>query len=174
VSEILLRVEMRDPVQAHQAIAAQLWPFVKAHTTASRPMVCEVRPWEDVLTEEQRAYYHGVVLTEIAAHCRPNGVQYPMQVWKEWFREKFLSYKVRTSVDPFTGKRTRKRVRVSSEDLGVKGYGELIEKVIAFAATDLDYTVSEPLPAHLRPEKKRRERIDPATGEITNRQAVPA
>jgi hypothetical protein len=166
-SEILLRLELREPVQSHQAINTQLWPFVKSHTTANRPLVAEVRLYDDVLTEEQRAFYHGVVLTEIAQFARPNGMQYPMPVWKEFFRERFLGFKVVTCINPLTGRKSRRRVRKSTEDLGVRGYAELIDKVIAFAATDLNFTVSEPMPAHLRPGKRqRRERVDEATGEI--------
>jgi hypothetical protein len=59
-----------------------------------------------------------------------------------------------TTVNPMTGKKHRRRVRKSTEDLGVKAYAELIERVTAFAVTEL----SVEFPAY----------IDQETGEILN------
>jgi hypothetical protein len=168
MSDILLRVELHNPQQAHAALTGQAWPWIKAQTFAGRALVAEFRPLDDAITEEQRAYYHGVVLSEIAAFARPNGQQFPLAVWKEHFRREFLPDKVRTFTNPITGRKSRRRVRVSTEDLGVRGYAELIDKVIAFAATELGVTVSEPLPGHLRGTraKAKRETVDAETGEI--------
>ena len=52
-----------------------------------------------------------------------------------------------------TGKKVRRRVRVSTEDLGVKGYSEYIERVTAFAAVELGVEFQE-------------EWVDPDTGEV--------
>jgi len=168
VSDILLRIELHTPEQAHQAISGQAWPWVKEQTRQGRALVAKFELLDDDITEAQRGYLHGVVLTEIAQFARPNGQQFPMPVWKEWFRDKFLGFKLVTAVNPLTGKKSRRRVRISTEDLGVRGLANYIDQVIAFAATDLNVTVSEPLPAHLRPQrrKKRAEVIDEDTGEI--------
>jgi hypothetical protein len=116
-----------------------------------------------------------VVLTEIAQFCRANGEQYPMPVWKEWFRDKFLGFKVVTHIDPFTRRKLRRRVRVSTEDLGVRRLAKYIDQVIAFAATDLGYQVSEPLPPHLRPGRRRKaESIDMRQRRNLNREEVAA
>lgn len=167
MSDILLRVELHNPQQAHAALREQAWPWVKAQTFAGRELVAEFRLLDDAITNEQRGYLHGVVLTEIARFARANGEQFPMPVWKEWFRDKFLGFKVVTHVDPFTRRKLRRRVRISTEDLGVRGLANYIDKVIAFAATELGVTVSEPMPEHLRPQRrKRQERVDEETGEI--------
>lgn len=169
MSDILLRVELHTPEQAHQAIAKQLWPYAKEHTGHGRALVAEVRLLDDAITEAQRGYLHGVVLTEIAQFCRANGGQkFPMLVWKEHFRSEFLGFKVVTTINPITGKKSRRRVRVSTEELGVRRLATYIDRVIAFAATDLNYQVSEPLPPELRPQRrtKRGEAINPSTGEI--------
>jgi hypothetical protein len=173
LSEILMRVELHNPQQAHAALSGQAWPWVKAQTIAGRELVAEFRLLDDAITEQQRAYYHGVVLTEIAAFARPNGQQFPLKVWKEHFRAEFLGFKVVTAINPITGRKSRRRVRVSTEDLGVRGYADLIDKVIAFAATELGVTVSEPLPEHLRGTraKPKRETVDAETGEITTEAA---
>jgi hypothetical protein len=168
VGDILLHIELREPEQAHQTLARHAWPWVKEQLRQGRALVADFRLYEDDITEKQRGYYHAVVLTEIAAFARPNGVQFPMKVWKEHFRKTFLGHKVVSAVNPMTGRKSRRRVRISTEDLGIAGYAELIDKVIAFAATDLGVQVSEPLPPELRPRRRQRknETIDNETGEI--------
>ena len=47
----------------------------------------------------------------------------------------------------------RRRQRVSTEDLGIKGYSEYIERVTAHAATELGVEFTE-------------EWVDPQTGEV--------
>jgi hypothetical protein len=99
-------------------------------------------------------------LKTIAAQARPNDQQFPLKVWKEHFREEFLGYKTVTTRNPLTGKKLRRRQRVSSEDLGVKGYSQLIDRVSAFAATELSVT----FPASF--EQWERMQVDPDSGEI--------
>lgn len=167
MSEILLRVELHEPQQAHAALAQHAWPWVKEQTAHGRELVAEFRLLDDAITQEQRGYYHAVVLAEIAAFACPNGQQFPAKVWKEFFREMFLGSKEVSCVNPMTGLEERKQVRISTEDLGVAGYARFIDQVIAFAATELGVEVSEPLPPHLRPGRRRKpETVDPETGEI--------
>lgn len=163
-----MRLELHNPEQAHDVISRTLWPYAKDQTHHGRALVVEARLLEDAITDAQRGYLHGVVLTEIAAFARPGGEQFPMKVWKEHFRSEFLGFKTVTSINPFTKKRVRRRVRVSTEDLGVRALAAYIDRVIAFAATDLGVQVSEPLPPHLRPQRRHRAAtVDPETGEIT-------
>jgi len=55
-----------------------------------------------------------------------------------------------------TGKKSRRHVRISTEDLGIRKYAELIERVTAFAVTELGVTFSADMD----------EWTDPETGEI--------
>lgn len=126
-----------NPQQAHQALANLVWPTIKAETMAGNRMVVEFRHAEDAKTDEQRRYYHGVILVEISKQAKPNGVQYPMQVWKEYFRDLYLGTKRKTFTNPVTGKKVSRTIRLSTEDLGVKGYTKLIEQVTAYAVTEL-------------------------------------
>ena len=64
-----------------------------------------------------------------------------------------------TTKNPMTGKKVRRRVRVSTEDLGVKGYSQLIDRVSAFAATELGVT----FPATF--QQWEGVQVDPDTGE---------
>lgn len=169
MSDILLRAELRSPDQARELLARRALPWIGEQLQQGRELVAEFRLLDDAITEAQRAYYHAVVLTEIADFARPNGQQFPMKVWKEHFRATFLGFKVVTSINPLTGRKLRRRARVSTEDLGIAAYARFIDQVIAFAATELGVVVSEPLPPELRPQRRKaspKGEIDQDTGEI--------
>ena len=137
-ADLRLKSFWPNPAVASIPFNSVVLPWCKAMWAAGRPLEIEIRTHEDAKTDRQRAYYHGVVLTQIAQQARPNGQTYGMHVWKEYAREKFLGFKTVTFKDPMTGKKHRRRVRVSTEDLGVRGYSMLIEKVTAFAVAELD------------------------------------
>ena len=135
-------------------------PWCKSQWMAGHRLEVELRRFEDAKTDRQRAYYHGVVLKTIAQQARPNGVQFPLAVWKEHFRAEYLGHKTVTTKNPLTGKKVRRRQRVSTEDLGVKGYSQLIDRVSAFAATELGVS----FPASF--DQWEGMQVDPDTGEI--------
>jgi hypothetical protein len=170
VTDLLHRVELHSPEQARAVLARNLLPWIGEQLTQGRELVVEARLLEDDITDKQRGFLHGVVLTEIAQFARlPNGRQYDMKTWKEHFRSEWLGFKVVTSINPLTGRKVRRRVRVSTEDLGIRAMAEYIDRIIAFAATDLGVTVSEPLPPELRGTRRKRtaaEMADQETGEI--------
>ena len=43
-------------------------------------------------------------------------------------------------MNPITGKKSRRRQRLSTEDLGIRAYSKLIDRVQAFAVTELKVT----------------------------------
>lgn len=108
-----------------------------------KKLVVKVMDYEESLTAQQRRFYHGYILMEIAEQARPMGVKYPMKVWKSYFREKYLGDKIESIVNPLDGTVKREVVRVSSESLGVKGYNRLIEQVTAYACTELNVNFNE-------------------------------
>lgn len=167
MSDILYRAELHNPEQARAVLKQHTLPWVGQQLEAGRQLVAEFRLLEDDITQRQRAYLHAVVLTEIAQYARPGDQQFPMKVWKEHFRAEFLGFKVVTSINPLTGKKHRRRVRVSTEDLGIRAMAEYIDRIIAFAATELGVEVSQPLPPELRGKRKRdRAPVDQETGEV--------
>ena len=151
---------LHNPQQAHALISEALWPKIKSHLMAGARLQLELRLAEDAKTDRQRAYYHGVVLKTIADQARPNGDRFPLAIWKEHFRAEYLGFKTVTTRNPITGKKVRRRHRVSTEDLGVKGYSQLIDRVSAFAATELGVS----FPATF--DQWERMQVDPDTGEI--------
>lgn len=160
MSDLALRAAWNEPVQARQHFQNVLAPWCKSMWAAGHRLEVEVRLHEDAKTDRQRRYYHGVVLKTIAEQARPNGEQFPLAVWKEHFRAEYLGHKTVTTRNPLTGKKVRRRQRVSTEDLGVKGYSQLIDRVSAFAATELGVT----FPASF--DQWERMQVDPDTGEI--------
>lgn len=148
-----------NPVEAHKTMTALVWQQIKALAMAGHQTMVEVRTAEDCKTDKQRRYLHGYVLMTIARQAKVNGQQFDMRTWKEHFRAEFLGFKAVTTKNPMTGKKIRRRVRVSTEDLGVKGYGEYIDRVTAFAATELAVEFRE-------------EYVDPNTGEVFNLSAM--
>ena len=167
MTDILNRVELRTPEQARAALTSHTLPWIGEQLKQGRALVAEFRLLGDDITDKQRAYLHGVVLAEIAQQAVVDGRRWPMAVWKEHFRREFLGHRVVTVTNPMTGRKSRRRERISTEDLGVRRMAEYIDRIIAFAATDLGVAVSEPLPPELRPgRRKKRESVDPETGEV--------
>lgn len=132
----------REPVQAHQVLTKSMWPWLKAMTSAGNVVVLRGEEYENELSDRQRGFLHGVVLMQISHQAAPNGQKFPMHVWKEWYREKFLGKKSETFTNPITGKKTRRLKRVSTEDLGVRAYAKYIDRILADAATEHGVTVT--------------------------------
>lgn len=150
-----LQVLCFEPVQSNQVLKKVVWPWLKSQTMAGNRITLECRLTEDAKTDAQRRFYHGIILKQIAQQAVVNGQKFPLAVWKEHFRNEYLGFRTVTYTNPMTGKKSRRRVRKSSEDLGVKGYAHLIEKVTAFAVTELSVQFAE-----------KGEHIDHETGEI--------
>lgn len=144
---------LHNAQQGHQALVGVIWPACKAMLLSGRKVALEIRDAEDAKTDKQRRYYHGYVLKTIASQAEVNGQRFDLKTWKEHFRSEYLGSKTLTTKNPMTGKKVRRRVRVSTEDLGVRGYSHLIDRVTAFAVTDLGVVFME-------------EWTDPETGEV--------
>ena len=133
----MLQAHWHNPQQAHVQLTEQTWPWAKSMMMAGHALALEIRLAEDAKTDKQRRYYHGVILKEIAQQARVNEHKFALAVWKEHFRAEYLGFKTVTFVNPMTGKKSRRRVRKSTEDLGVRAYSKLIDQVTAFACTEL-------------------------------------
>jgi len=146
-------IHLHNKEQARAVLKERALPWIGEQLEAGRGCVMELRLEEDVKTDKQRAYLHGCILTNIALQARPNGEKFPLKVWKEWFRSEFLGFRTETHTNPFTKKKSRRRKRLSTEDLGVRRYADYIERVIAYAVVELGVRFPE-------------EWTDPETGEV--------
>lgn len=130
-----IEVNLIEASQAHRAIQT-LWLKLKAELIAGNKQVLTVKSFEEALTEKQRKYYHGYILLTIAQSVTVEGRKYPLAVWKEHYRAKFLPDEVSEVIDVKTGASRRELRRVSSESLSVRGYNKLIDQVTADSSTE--------------------------------------
>lgn len=135
---------LQTPTQAHRAIN-DIWHYAKPNVMAGRKLIVRVVDFEEDKTTQQRRYYHGYILKQIAKQAVVQGVKHDMPVWKEHFRKTYLGSKRKKFVDPITGKKYWRLERISTESLGVKGYNRLIEMVTAFATQELGVLFGETL-----------------------------
>lgn len=128
-------INLIEPSQAHKEIG-KAWNYIKAELLAGNKQVMIIKSFEEALTEKQRKYYHGYILTTIAQQAIVEGRKYVMPTWKEHYRDKFLGEEVIDVTDIKTGAIRKELRRVSSESLGVKGYNNLIDQVTADSSTE--------------------------------------
>ena len=160
MSDLSLTILLRDAEQAARVIREAAAPKCREIWSAGQMVEATFRTHEDAKTDRQRKYYHGVVLKCISEQASPNDQRFPLAVWKEHFRKEYLGHKTKSALNPITGKKSRHRVRVSTEDLGIRAYSNLIDRVSAFAATELGVTFPATFSQWERME------VDPDTGEI--------
>ena len=133
----MIEVNLNEPIQAQKAFA-EMWLTAKALLISGRKQVLTLTDFQDKLSAKQRKFYHGFILNEIAKQAGIDGRRYGLEIWKEWFRDKYLGDEVVTEINPMTGIETKRTRRVSTESLNVKGYNELIDQVTAYAVTELN------------------------------------
>jgi hypothetical protein len=144
VSEYAFQATLTGPDQGREVVRGQLLPFIGKLIDAGKRVAVTAMEEEDSKSIRQRKYYHRYVLFEIAEQAKVNGEKFAMPVWKEHFRELYVGSTWKVYKDPMTGRKKRRKVRISTEDLSVKAYSKLIDQVTSFAATELNVTFSVP------------------------------
>lgn len=158
----------RDKKHADKTFPVMVAPACKLIWDAGGWVEWSISLHEDRKSDRQRRFYHGVVLKQIALQASVNGVRHDLQVWKEYFRSEYLGYKTGSYLNPITGKKSRRRKRISTEELGVREYSRLIEKVMAYAVTELGVIFP------MRWEEYEAAPIDLDTGEVILAPMPPA
>lgn len=145
-----------NPQQAHPLIDA-CWKQAKPRLMAGERLVLTLAAPKADRTVQQNRYYWGVVLAEISHQARIGGQRYAADAWHELFKRQFMERKVRKTT---VAGRKRKVVSVtigSTTELGVRAMGDYLDRVQAFAATDLGVMFSV---------SNWKEYVDPETGEV--------
>lgn len=103
-------------------------------------------PALEPISIQQRRFLHGPVLGQISEQIRIGGERYVIETWKEYFRKLFLGDRWEMVRMPkwdhdahawtVPKNATPRRMRVSTEELGVKGYAEFTDKVIDYATLE--------------------------------------
>jgi hypothetical protein len=142
----------------------------------TRQLRIVIGPDLDPMTVKQRRFYHGVVLKQIHEQMRDpdTGRPFLYVAIKEHYRKTFLGTNgIRWEHYKAPGeKRARPHaVRISTEDLSVKQYSELIDKVIADAIdAGVVFEFDQQEREAVRWKRKARKAAAPAL----EREAVPA
>jgi hypothetical protein len=98
---------------------------------------------EDTRSLQQNAFYWAVVLKEIAEQASIDGQRWSAEAWHEYGKRTFLGYEFkRTVIAGRKRKAVSKQLR-STTKLSVKRMSEYLEKLMAFAVTDLGVRFSE-------------------------------
>lgn len=125
--------------QAHAA-ALQAYAHARALLANGERVVITAAPMLETIGTRQRGFFHAAVLPQISEQVSLGGQRYTADLWKEFYRRLFLPDTWETRKLPGAKKATPLRVRSSTERLGVRGYSEHIDKVIAHAVTELGVT----------------------------------
>ena len=160
MAEIALHARWDGPEQARANFLQRVAPWCMQQWEAGRRLEVFVRLHEDAKTDRQRTFYHDFVLAEIARQVVIDGRRHSKATWKEHFRAEYLGSRTVTHHDPISGATTTTQERISTESLGVREYGDLIDRVMAHAVTDLGVE----FPATF--EQWEREQTHPDTGEV--------
>lgn len=156
-----------EPTQAHQALASA-WRQCKAELIAGHRLTATFSRYEEDRTVKQNRFYWGVVLKQISRKARIEGASYTDEAWHELFKREFLGYEIKkVTVAGSKRKRVIRRLR-STTGLKVKPMSVYLEKIQAFAATDLGVTITE------RWETWDGREVDLDTGEIILREGETA
>lgn len=119
-----------------RAAATAIYRAGEAMIAAGKPVQVTLTEWEDDMTARQRAFLHAAVFPQIAEQVSAAGIRYTAELWKEYYRKLFLGSRYVMQRLPGQKKAVPVKVRVSTEDLGIKAYSLHIDKVIAHAATE--------------------------------------
>lgn len=163
-----LTVTFLNPDQAKQAIHGVIAPFCRGQWAQGvERLTVTVEPEDDAKTVQQDRYLWGVVYKEISELGQLAGQKYSPEAYHELMKRLYLPRRVKR-----VHVAGRKRAVVTTTigttvGIGIARMAAFIDDVIAFAATECGVVVSEPLPPHLRPQRRaKREVVDQETGEV--------
>ena len=127
-----LQISCHNPVQAHQQIAAQIWPLLKSHLMAGQRMVLELR--QEKRSDAENRMLHAM-LDYISKHVEWAGRKRDAETWKRllvaaWLRARGESIEVLPALDGHGVDVVFRR----TSSLTRKECAELIEFIFAWGA----------------------------------------
>lgn len=144
MSDLALSVLWVNPQQAGVSLNKQVVPYCKAQwQNGIERLRVTVEPEEDAKTVQQGRFLWGVIYAEISDQARIGGQQYTVDAWHELCKRQHLP---RVTKKTYVAGRKRPVVTTTigtTKGIGVRKMSKFIEKVIAFAVTDLGVMFSE-------------------------------
>ena len=131
-----LTVRMWEPVQAHRAIQAMVWPQLKAMLMAGHRMVVEIKPETRSLEQNARLW---AMLTEISEQVNWYGNKLTPEEWKDVFSAAMKRSKVVPGLDGgfvVCGQSTSKMTRAEMSEMQslMEAFG--VERGVRFSAME--------------------------------------
>jgi len=138
-----LDVVARSPQEAHKYLQ-HAWEVIgKPLTLQSVPVHIKVCEAELDRTLAANRFYWSTVLKQISQQACIDGQRWSVDAWHELFKRQFLGYEI-IKFKVAGKKRTQvKRQLKSTTKLKIKAFSVYLDKVIAFAVTDLSVQFSE-------------------------------
>lgn len=144
MSEYALHLTLGEPDQARAAIRSQFLPYIGRLIDAGKRVSIKAEELEDERTLKQLRFYWGPCLGDIAEQASIGGQKYSKDAWHELFKREFLPRKITKA--KVAGK-ARMVVSVSigsTKGLSIRAMTKFLDKLQAFAATDLGVAFSVP------------------------------
>ena len=125
---------------AHVAVT-RAYAHAQAMFANGEPTVLiECKPGVEAVSVKQRRFFHGPVLGQISEQAKVDGVRFTLDIWKEFFRRKFVGdhgFRWETQRLPGDKHARPRRIRISTEELGVRDYAKFCDEVIQYGAEEL-------------------------------------
>lgn len=132
-----LSIRMWEPVQAHKAIQAQVWPQLKSMLMAGHRMVVEVKPETRSLEQNARLW---AMLTDISEQVDWYGKRLTPEDWKHVFSASLRKLDVVPNLDGSgfvaLGQSTSRMTRSEMSDLQTLMEAFGAEKGVRFSAVN--------------------------------------
>lgn len=132
-----LVLQLNNAEQGRVAIREQLLPFCGTLIDAGKRVAITAQELEDDRTLKQNAFYWGPCLKDISEQAAIGGQKYSKDAWHELFKREFLPRQV-TKSKVAGRKKTVVSVSLgSTKKLSVRQMSKYLDRLQAFAATDL-------------------------------------
>jgi hypothetical protein len=132
-----LTLPMWEPVQAHKAMTGLIWPNLKAHLTAGRRMVLELRPEKRSDPQNRRMW---AMLTDISQQVDWYGKRLTPEDWKHVFSSSMKKLDVVPNLDGTgfvaLGQQTSKMTKAEMSDMQTLMEAFGAERGVKFSAPD--------------------------------------
>lgn len=132
-----------NPVIAHKAITAQVWPLLKAHLFAGRRMVVEVREETRSLAQNARLW---AMLTEISRQVDWYGQKLTPEDWKHVFTAALKKTRAVPGIDGgivVLGQSTSRMTKAEMSELQTLMEAFAAERGIVLLDQDIDAETGE-------------------------------
>jgi len=136
MTETTLTIDLHNLQQGRIAVKEQLLPFLGQWLGAGKKLVLTVK-LRTRTSKQNRRYWGGGVLAQIAKQATVNGRMFDAEVWHEQFKRMFIGVIELPSGEV---------VGMSSAKLSTAEFCEFCDKVEAYAGTDLGVVFEDLIP----------------------------